>query len=62
MKQAYEANGVRTAKYRKVYFNEDVNEKIRGAGISADCEDRGFLREAAGSQESTARTGWGGGS
>ncbi|HCE74026.1 MAG TPA: carboxylate--amine ligase [Lachnospiraceae bacterium] len=30
MKQAYEANGVRTAKYRKVYFNEDVNEKIRG--------------------------------
>lgn len=30
MKQAYEANGVRTAKYRKVYFNEDVNEKIKG--------------------------------
>lgn len=30
MKEAYEANGVRTAKYRKVYFNEDVNEKIRG--------------------------------
>jgi len=30
MKQAYEENGVRTAKYRKVYFNEDVYEKIKG--------------------------------
>jgi len=30
MKQVYEANGVRTAKYRKVYFNEDVYEKIKG--------------------------------
>lgn len=30
MKQAYEENGVRTAKYRKVYFNEDVREKTRG--------------------------------
>ena len=29
MKQCYEENGVRTARYRKVYFNEDVNEKIR---------------------------------
>ena len=30
MKQCYEENGVRTARYRKVYFNEDVNEKIKG--------------------------------
>lgn len=30
MKQVYEENGVRTAKYRKVYFNEDVYEKIKG--------------------------------
>ena len=29
MKQCYEENGVRTARYRKVYFNEDVHEKIR---------------------------------
>ena len=29
-RRRFEANGVRTAKYRKVYFNEDVNEKIRG--------------------------------
>ena len=28
MKQCYEQNGVRTARYRQVYFNEDVNEKI----------------------------------
>ena len=30
MKQCYEENGIRTARYRKVYFNEDVNEKIKG--------------------------------
>ncbi len=30
MKQCYEANGVRTARYRKVYFNEDVEQKIEG--------------------------------
>ncbi len=30
MKQCYEENGVRTAKYRKVYFNEDVSAKIEG--------------------------------
>lgn len=30
MKRCYEENGVRTAKYRKVYFNEDVNQKIEG--------------------------------
>lgn len=30
MKQCYEANGVRTARYRKVYFNEDVNRRIEG--------------------------------
>ena len=29
MKQCYEENGGRTARYRKVYFNEDVHEKIR---------------------------------
>lgn len=29
MKQCYEKAGVRTARYRKVYFNEDVNEKIK---------------------------------
>ena len=29
MKECYEQNGVRTARYRKVYFNEDVNKKIR---------------------------------
>ncbi len=29
MKECYESNGVRTARYRKVYFNEDVNKKIR---------------------------------
>ena len=28
MKQCYEQNCVRTARYRQVYFNEDVNEKI----------------------------------
>lgn len=28
MKQCYEQNGVRTARYRQVYFNEDVSEKI----------------------------------
>ncbi len=30
MKQCYEDNGVRTARYRKVYFNEDVLQKIDG--------------------------------
>ena len=30
MKQCYEENGVRTARYRKVYFNENVNDKIEG--------------------------------
>ena len=30
MKECYEANGVRTARYRKVYFNENVNKKITG--------------------------------
>ena len=30
MKQCYEENGVRTARYRKVYFDEDAQEKIRG--------------------------------
>ena len=29
MKECYESNHVRTARYRKVYFNEDVNKKIR---------------------------------
>ena len=28
MKECYEANGVRTARYRKVYFNEKVDRKI----------------------------------
>ncbi len=30
MKKCYEDNGVRTAKYRKVYFNENLNRKIEG--------------------------------
>ncbi|MBR1900097.1 MAG: ATP-grasp domain-containing protein [Lachnospiraceae bacterium] len=30
MKQCYEEHGVRTARYRKVYFNENVDEKIEG--------------------------------
>jgi len=30
MKSCYEANGVRTARYRKVLFDEDVLENIRG--------------------------------
>lgn len=30
MKQCYEEAGVRTARYRKVYFNEDVHKKIEG--------------------------------
>lgn len=30
MKQCYEEHGVRTARYRKVYFNENVDEKIAG--------------------------------
>ncbi len=30
MKQCYEEHGVRTARYRKVYFNENVNDKIEG--------------------------------
>ncbi|MBP3872570.1 MAG: ATP-grasp domain-containing protein [Lachnospiraceae bacterium] len=30
MKQCYEDNGVRTAKYRKVYFNEDVIARTEG--------------------------------
>ena len=30
MKKCYEDNHVRTAKYRKVYFNEDVLQKIEG--------------------------------
>ncbi len=30
MKECYEKNGVRTARFRKVYFNEDVQEKIKG--------------------------------
>ena len=29
MKQCYEEHGVRTARYRKVYFNENVEEKIK---------------------------------
>ena len=29
MKQCYEDHGVRTARYRKVYFNENVEEKIK---------------------------------
>lgn len=30
MKQCYEEHGVRTARYRKVYFNENVEDKIAG--------------------------------
>ena len=30
MKLCYEEHGVRTARYRKVYFNEDVSERIEG--------------------------------
>ena len=30
MKQCYEEHGVRTARYRKVYFNENVEHKIEG--------------------------------
>ncbi len=30
MKQCYEEHGVRTARYRKVYFNEDISGKIEG--------------------------------
>lgn len=30
MKQAFEKNGVRTARYREVFFTEDVTEKIEG--------------------------------
>ncbi len=30
MKECYEANGVRTARYRKVYFEEDVYHLIKG--------------------------------
>ncbi len=30
MKHCYEENGVRTARFRQVYFNEDVHEKIQG--------------------------------
>ena len=30
MKKCYEDNGVRTARYRQVYFNEDVLQKIEG--------------------------------
>lgn len=30
MKKCYEDNNVRTARYRKVYFNEDVRKKIEG--------------------------------
>ncbi len=29
MKECYEKNGVRTARYRKIYFNEDVNKAVR---------------------------------
>ncbi len=30
MKEAYEANGVRTARYRKVFFSENVNDMLEG--------------------------------
>ncbi len=30
MKRCYEENGVRTARYRKVYFEEDVHDMIKG--------------------------------
>ena len=30
MKQCYEEHGVRTARYRKVYFNENIADKIEG--------------------------------